>query len=176
MRAVSCRIIPTSISPRPSILPVIFQPAIVRIIPATKNSRISTPRRVVCSFQKFILSPKAAGNRTPTAPQQSFHLYFSLSSSACVSKLSSSAQKYKQKSLLWGALQFSESCFSARQVKSRREYPLIFSRDFPQYWRKTASENLSGFVSPLLNLSDRPRSCPWSDSSGHRCKGSAPAA
>ena len=122
------------------------------------------------------MSPKAAGNRTPTAPQQSFHLYFSLSSSACVSKLSSSAQNYKQKSLLWGAVQFSESCFSARQVKSRREYPLVFSRDFPQYWRKAASENLSGFGSPLLNLSDRPRSYPWSDSSGRRCTGSAQAA
>ena len=167
---------PTSIIPRPSSLPVIFQPATVRTMPITKNSRISTPRRVACSFQKFIKSPKAAGNRTPTAPQQSFHLYFSLSSSACVSKLSSSAQNYKQKSLLWGALQFSESCFSARQVKSRREYPLVFSRDFPPYWRKIASENLSGFVSPLLNLSDRRQSCPWSDSSGRRYTGSEQAA
>ena len=167
---------PTSIIPRPTSFPVIFQPEMVRNMPITKNSTISTPRRVVWFFQKFILSPKAAGNRTPTAPQQSFHLYFSLSSSACVSKLSSSAQKYKQKSLLWGALQFSESCFSARQVKSRREYPLVFSKDFPQYWRKTASENLSGFVSPLLNLSDRRRSYPWSGSSGRRCRGSGQAA
>ena len=28
---------------------------------------------------------------------------------------------------------------------------LVFSRDFPQYWRKAACENLSGFVSPPLN-------------------------
>ena len=56
----------------------------------------------------------------------------------------------KQKSWLWGAVQFSGSSFSARQAKSRREYPLVFSRDFPQYWRKAAPVNLSGFNSPLL--------------------------
>ena len=63
----------------------------------------------------------------------------------------------RQNYLLWGATQFSESRFSARQEKSRREYPLVFSRDFPQYWRKAASENLSGFDSPWLNLNALPR-------------------
>ena len=38
----------------------------------------------------------------------------------------------------------------ARQGKSRREYPLVFSRDFPKHWRKAARENLSGFDSPRL--------------------------
>jgi len=59
-------------------------------------------------------------------------------------------KKPKQKSLLWGATQFSQSSFSASQVKSRREYPLVFSRDFPQNWRKAACENLLEFGSPLL--------------------------
>ena len=41
------------------------------------------------------------GNRTTTAPQPSFRLYFFLSSSSCVSKLPSSAQN----SRLWGVTQ-----------------------------------------------------------------------
>ena len=56
----------------------------------------------------------------------------------------------KQKSLLWGATQFSASGFWAKQGKSRGEYPLVLSRDFPQCWRKTADENLSGSDSPQL--------------------------
>ena len=58
----------------------------------------------------------------------------------------------KQKSWLWGATQFSGSRFLARQGKARREYPLVLSRVFPQYWRKAAPANLSGFGSPLLKL------------------------
>ena len=56
----------------------------------------------------------------------------------------------KQNSSLWGALQFSQYSFLSRQVKFRREYPLIFSRNFPQYWWKTACENRTVFGSPLL--------------------------
>ena len=54
----------------------------------------------------------------------------------------------KQKSLLWGAQQFWQSCFSSSQVKSRRKYPLVFSRDFPQNWRKATCSKPIGVQLP----------------------------
>ena len=59
-------------------------------------------------------------------------------------------QKFGQKSSPRGASQFSRRGRVPRQEKRRREYPLIFSRSFPQRWRSAARENLTGFDPPLL--------------------------
>ncbi|MBE6981407.1 MAG: hypothetical protein E7437_03685, partial [Ruminococcaceae bacterium] len=94
------------------------------------------------------LKPRGVEHRQPHSG--SFVCIFPYPSRLAPASLRRLRKNPKQNFSLWSAAQFSESRFSARQEKSRREYPLVFSRDFPQYWRKAASENLSGFDSPRL--------------------------
>ena len=104
------------------------------------------PRRGAENGRKF--KPRGV---EPRQPLSRFFVIFSLCCPCLASaRLRPPHRKPQQNLLLRGAKQFSQNCFSARQVKFRREYLWIFSRDFPQYWRKAASENLSGFDSPRL--------------------------
>ena len=95
------------------------------------------------------LKPRGVEHRQPHSG--SFVCIFPYPSRLAPASLRRLRKNPKQNFSLWGATQFSESCFSARQEKSRREYPLVFSRDFPQYWRKATWKNLTGFDSPQLN-------------------------
>jgi hypothetical protein len=70
------------------------------------------------------------GNRTPTAPQQSFRLYFSLFSLPCVSKAASSAQKSKAKILAVGCCAVLKEPLFAKTRKTSQGIPVGIFKEF----------------------------------------------
>ena len=120
-------------------------------------------------LKRISLLPVPAGGRTflllqekqwgikPRQPRSSsFVCIFPYLPCLALARLRHLRKNPKQKSMLRGAQQFSQSCFLSSQVKSRRQYHKVLSRDFMQDWRKAACENLSWLGSPLLRQRTAP--------------------
>ena len=92
--------------------------------------------------------PRGAEHRQPFS--RSFVLFLLCCPCLTLVRLRPPHQKYQQNLLLKGAVQFAGSSLPTRQAKLRREYPLVFSRGFTQYWGQAAPENLSVLNTPWL--------------------------
>ena len=105
-----------------------------------------------CLFQKkhLVLSGGESNSDSPTAV---LWLYLSYLMRLVPAGSHHLRKKSKAQILAEGCAAVLTQLLFGKTRKAHREYPLVFSRGFPQYWRNAARENLSGFDSPPLRES-----------------------